>query len=177
MFDPKSSRFIGYSLWLSSSGELSDHLSIVIKTLAKDYNGPVFGPHVTLLTITSQLNEAEIILRTKKLVKNIKPFNIELGKIATEDSFFRSCYCIANRNNTNLQLCRTEALKVFEMQEHGAYMPHLSLYYGNLPQSTKDSMISSISLPKIMKFLVNRIYVYRTEGETQDWVRVGSFIL
>lgn len=37
-------------------------------------------------------------------------------------------------------------------------------------------MIASLKLPD-MKFMVDRVYLYRTEGEAQDWVRVGEYLL
>ena len=49
------------------------------------------------------------------------------------------------------------------MQDANVYIPHLSLFYGNILQSAKDEMIASLSLPD-MKFLVDRVYLYRTEG-------------
>ena len=62
------------------------------------------------------------------------------------------------------------------MQDVNVYFPHLSLFYGNVPQSAKDEMIASLSLPD-MKFLVDRVYLYRTEGEAQDWMHVGEYPL
>lgn len=39
----------GYSLWLMPTGEAYGKFSNLIKRLAKEYNAPVFEPHVTLI--------------------------------------------------------------------------------------------------------------------------------
>ena len=70
-----------------------------------------------------------------------------------------------------------KALEAFGVQDVNVYMPHLSLYYGNIPQSTKDEMIALLSLPASMKFLVDKVYLYRTEGEAKDWVRIRVYSL
>jgi 2'-5' RNA ligase len=70
-----------------------------------------------------------------------------------------------------------KALEMFGIQDVNPYIPHLSLFYGNVPQSIKDEMIALLSLPASMKFLADKVYLYRTEGEAQDWVRIGAYPL
>lgn len=106
----------------------------------------------------------------------MKPFEIEPKEIRAEDTYFRALYCKAEPN-AELEEYHQKALEIFGVQDVNVYMPHLSLYYGNIPQFTKDEMIASLALPNSMKFLVDRIYLYRTEGEAQDWLRVGEYPL
>ena len=175
MFDPKNSKTIGYHLFFLPSGDLFDNLQNNINTLAEKYNGARFEPHATLLARIPKTDESELIIKTKKLVSIMKPFEIEPKEICTEDTYFRALYCKAEPNS-ELESYHQKSLEIFGVEDVNTYMPHLSLYYGNISQSIKDEMVSSLSLPISMKFLVDRVYLYRTEGEVKDWVRIGEYI-
>lgn len=174
MFDPKDSKTIGYHIFLLPEGELFDRLQTIINQLAEKYAGIKFEPHVTLLARIPKSNEDELTAKTQQLAASMQPFEIELKEINAEDTYFRALYCKAEPN-TQIEEYHQKALEMFGVQDVNVYMPHLSLYYGNVPQSVKDEMISSLSLSESMKFLVNKIYLYRTEGEATDWVRVGAY--
>ena len=176
MFNPKDSKTVGYHLFLLPEGELFDSLQNTINQLAKKYQGVKFEPHATLLARIPKANEAELIAKTKELAAVMEPFEIEPKEICVEDAYFRALYCKAEYN-PKLEEYHQKALEMFGVQDVNKYMPHVSLYYGNALQSMKDEMITSLSLPTDMKFLVDKIYLYRTEGEAQDWVRVGVYPL
>lgn len=176
IFDPKDSKTIGYHLFFLPSGELFDNLQSTINTLAEKYNGVKFEPHLTLLARIPKADEGELIAKTQRLAKMMASFEVELKKIFAEDAYFRALYCKAEPNSI-MEEYHQRALETFGVQDVNVYMPHLSLYYGNVPQSTKDEMIASLSLPASMKFLIDKVHLYRTEGEAQDWVRVGEYPL
>lgn len=44
-------------------------------------------------------------------------------------------------------------------------------------QQLASIMIASLSFPASMKFLADKVYLHRTEGEAQDWVRIGAYPL
>jgi len=176
MFDPKESKTVGYHLFFLPSGELFDNLQSTLNTLANKYGGVKFEPHLTLLARIPKADEAELITKTQQLATTMSPFEVEPKEVCVEDAYFRALYCKAEPNAT-MEEYHQKALETFGVQDVNVYMPHLSLYYGNVPQSTKDEMIASLSLPTSMKFLVDKVYLYRTEGEAQDWVRVGAYLL
>ncbi len=176
MFDPKESKTIGYHLFFLPEGELFDNLQRTINELAQKYQGAKFEPHLTLLARIPKADEAELVAKTKQLAGTMKPFEVEPKAVHAENAYFRALYCKAEPNPT-MEAYHQKALEAFGVQDVNVYMPHLSLYYGNVPQSNKDEMIASLSLPASMKFLVDKVYLYRTEGEAQDWVRVGVYPL
>ena len=176
MFDPKDSKTIGYHLFFLPQGELFDSLQSTINTLAEKYSGVKFEPHLTLLARIPKAEEAELVAKTQQLAATMQPFEVEPKEILIEDAYFRALYCKAEPN-AKMEEYHQKALEMFGVQDVNAYMPHLSLYYGNVPQSIKEKMIASLSLPASMKFLVDKVYLYRTEGEAQDWVRVGAYLL
>jgi len=174
MFDPQDNKTIGYHLFFLPQGKLFDDLQNIINALAEKYDGVKFEPHATLLARIPKAEETDLIAKTKQLAGIMKPFEIEAKEIYTEDAYFRALYCKAEPN-VALESYHKKALEMFGMQDANIYVPHVSLYYGNVPQSTKDGMISSLSLPAIVKFLVDRVYLYRTEGETKNWVKIGEY--
>lgn len=176
MFDPKDSKTVGYHLFFLPSGKLFDSMQNTINRLAEKYGGMRFEPHITLLARITKADESELVAKTKELASTMEPFEIEPKKIYAEDTYFRALYCKA-KYNAKLKRYHQNALEMFGIQDVNPYFPHSSLFYGNVPQSTKDEMIASLSLPASMKFLVDTVYLYRTEGEAKDWVRVGAYPL
>lgn len=176
MFDPKNSKTVGYHLFFLPEGELFDSLQNTINTLAEKYGGANFEPHTTLLARIPKANEVELIAKTQQLASTMKSFGIELKEIRAEDTYFRALYCKAEPN-AEMEEYHQKASEMFGIQDVNPYIPHLSLFYGNVSQPIKDEMITSLSLPASMKFLANKVYLYRTEGEAQDWVRIGAYPL
>ena len=176
MFDPKDSKTIGYHLFFFPQGELFDTLQGVINTLAEKYNGAKLEPHVTLLARIPTADQAELVAKTKQLASTMEPFGVEPKEVVAQNAYFRALYCKAEPN-PKLNEYHQKALAMFSVQDVNVYMPHLSLFYGNVPQTIKDEMIASLLLPASMKFLVDKVYLYRTEGEAQDWVRIGEYPL
>lgn len=176
MFDPKESKTIGYHLFFLPEGELFDSLQHTINELADKYQGAKFEPHLTLLARIPKAGEDELAAKTQQLASTMEPFEVEPKEVIAQDAYFRALYCKAEPNQ-KIEEYHQKALEMFGVQDINVYLPHLSLYYGNVPQSIKDEMITSLSLPSSMKFLVDRVYLYRTEGEAQDWVRVGAYPL
>ena len=176
MFDPKDSKTIGYHLFFFPEGQLFDDLQATINQLAEKYGGAKFEPHLTLLARIPKADEAELVAKTQQLAATMQPFEVEPKEVFAEDTYFRALYCKAEPN-AKMEEYHQKALAMFVVQDVNVYMPHLSLFYGNVPQSIKDTMIASLSLPASMKFLTDKVYLYRTEGEAQDWVRIGEYPL
>ena len=176
MFDPKDSNTIGYHLFFLPSGKLFDDLQNIIDVLAEKYNGARFEPHLTLLARIPKADEKELIAETKKLAGTMKPFEIELKTVHVEDAYFRALYCKAEYSS-ELKASHQKALDIFGFQDVNLYFPHLSLYYGNISNVLKEEMIASLSLPTPLNFVADKIYLYRTEGEAKDWVRIGEYVL
>lgn len=176
MFDPKDSRTVGYHLFYLPPGRVFLDLQNIISDLAVKYGGPKFEPHVTLLARIPTEEEKKLIEKTMALANVLKPVEVALEKILMEDTYFRALYCKAGPNST-LDHYHQKALEIFGMEDVNGYFPHLSLYYGNISQAEKEEAVRPLSLPATLKFTADRIYLYRTDGEAQDWTRVGEYPL
>lgn len=154
-------------------GDVCDRLSQVVHRLSVRYGAPEFSPHVTLLggCVGSRL---ELIRRSARVAAALRPFVIHLGKIDFCDEYFRclfACAALSEPLRKAYQAARQELGHGREL----AFMPHLSLLYGNLPQSLKEKLIADLGSRLDVQFKVSSLHLYRTYGEPCYWGRVASF--
>ncbi len=173
MFDPKDSKTVGYHLFFLPPKKLFTELQDIIDTLAERYDGIKLEPHVTLLARIPKAGEEELMIKTRKLAGMMRPFEIEPKTICAEEAYFRALYC-KTEYSPELKSYHQEALNIFGIQDVNIYFPHLSLYYGSSLYVHKNEAIASLSLPVPMKFIVDKVFLYRTEGEADSWVKVGE---
>ena len=125
---------VSYLIWLMPEGNVKYQLKKAIYMLSTDFDGPIFTPHVTL--VSSFLgSEKELLQKTEIISKKIKPFEISFGDIEYSDNFFRSLF-LKIKVNTKLKTARDIACKELNWNEND-YMPHLSLVYGDYNRKVK----------------------------------------
>ena len=154
-------------------GDIYKKYDELIKKLAKENNGPVFKPHVTLLR-DIELAEDEVIKRTEELVSGQKPFQINLGEIGYEDYRFRALF-VKTVISPQLQNLHDRAKQIFEM-EIPPYMAHLSLLYGNYPVELKEKIIKEIGKEQLVQFAVSSVFLKKA-GKIKDWKIIKEFPL
>ncbi len=164
-----------YSLWLMPTGKIYNKFFDLIFQLSKEYSGLNFEPHVTLLGKEIE-NEKEIIDKTSRLAALIKPYEIKLTVVDCLDEYFK-CLFIRVEETKEVIEANLKAREVFNQQAELAYMPHLSLMYGNFFLGIKEKIIKDIGREFNESFEVGSIYLFCTEGEVSDWYRVKEFVL
>ena len=164
---------LSYSVWLMPSGVVKERLIHIIKELSINYGGPVFEPHITL--ISSFLgNEEELLQRTEKLAGEIAPFSVKLRGVRYLNEFFRSFF-LDVKFAENLNNARTAGLELFACNEN-EYRPHMSLAYGDFTVSQKEKMKKSLSqLPK--EISVDKIFLAHNNENDLRWRVIQSFPL
>ena len=174
MFDPTSSKNTGYHLFLEPTGDIALELQRIIATLAREYNGPVFVPHVTIAArIPSKQGEESIIAKTETLVKECSPFSLTLSDVGMEDAFFLALYMKVQKTN-EIETIHARANELFSLSDASPYVPHVSLLYGNFSRTEKE-MVPTFALLKGRSFPVDRVHLYRTEGEASEWKKIQEF--
>ena len=165
-----------FSIWLMPNAKIFKTFKQKIKVISNHFGGPVFDPHVTL--VSSFLGDKNLLIeKTKIMSKKIKPFNIYLDKIGYMDEFFRSLFMnvISDRN---FNLARVLALnELNEFQKNNInYIPHMSLAYGNFSIAQKENMIGIIKeLPN--EFYVDNIFLAFNDEINLKWEIVKKFKL
>ena len=121
-----------YSLWMVPPAPLYDLLRAKIKSIATKgdiLDAPLFTPHVTLVGGFSAISDEEAMMKSKAVVSELKPFDIELERVSVGDTFHQ-CVFILCRTSCDLMRAGAYARALFG-QDPDAYVPHLSLLYSD----------------------------------------------
>jgi len=164
---------ISYSIWLMPEGNIKDQLKNTIYSLSTDFGGPLFEPHITL--VSSFLgSEKELLQKTEIISKKIKPFEIFFGHISYLDNFFRSLF-ITVKVSIELKTARDIACKELNCNDND-YMPHLSLTYGDYSKKEKEKMISTVDImPDGLS--VDHIFLAHNNEINLKWKVIQAFHL
>jgi 2'-5' RNA ligase len=164
-----------HSLWLMPSGELLTKLTKIIEELSRDQPTLRFGPHVTLLGGLAG-SQSSLSSKTRQLASCVEPYEIQLGKIAYLDEFFRSLFIRVTPTRPVLEANRKASL-IFQRHHEPEYLLHLSLMYGEFSSAAKEQIIARLGSEIQGRFKVRAIHLYLTAGHPSDWHRVREFPL
>ena len=163
-----------YSLWLIPTGEVYNKFAKIISDLAKEYNAPIFEPHVTLIGGIVGTEE-ELSVKTARLAEIIRPFKIKLNRMDYFPERHRALIIRAEKTNELIE-AKNRAIEVFNLPLV-EYMPHLSLLYGDFSSATKEKIIRKLGSKFDDEFEIKSIYLYYTSGEEQEenWHKIREF--
>ena len=157
----------GYHLWLVPVGEALRRLQGVIERLAEAYDGPVFTPHVTLLSGLAA-DEASLIETNRRLAAELEPFNLDLTVPEAGTTFFQ-CIYMRVAEHPLLSRARRAAGEAFALPADD-YRPHLSLYYGDASSDHRASILAAVPTQASGSFTVHSIQLIRADSERPaDW--------
>ena len=162
-----------YSLWLMPTGEARERLARMILELSRQYATPVFEPHVTLAGGIAGPTR-EVTSKMRDLARRIPPFTVRLAAVDGLEEYYR-CLFIRVAPTRPIMSANEAARGVFNLKSQPAFMPHLSLLYGNLPPRVKERVISSLSRGFEAVFKVTSLHLYLTRGAPQTWRSVESW--
>lgn len=171
--DPQNNRTEGYHLFLEPAGTLREQLQDTIASLAEEFGGPVFMPHVTVLGPFIPESESAAIEHAARLANACAPFMLTLGEAGMQDAYFRSVYLEVQESEA-LTALHEKAREILQAPIGTTYMPHLSLLYGNYPEERKRAALAALGAGEDASFLADRIHLYRTDGAAADWVKVAE---
>jgi len=157
-----------FHLWIVPTDEVCDRLAGVIADLGTRYHGPVFDPHLTLLGRLE--GEEEVLVdRTHQLARVLHPFEVRLTEPACESHYFRCLFLPAEPSPSILD-AHQKATRIFDAQPASAFDPHVSLLYGEFPETVKQEIINALPPDLPNSFLASRLHLIRA-GSTnpQDW--------
>ena len=157
----------GYHFWLVPVGEALHRLRGVIDDLAEAHDGPVFTPHVTLLSGLTA-DEASLIETNRTLAAGLEPFNLDLTVPDAGTTFFQ-CIYMRMAENPSLSRARQAAGEAFALPADN-YMPHLSLYYGDASPDRRATILKAVPAQATCSFPVKAIQLIRADSERPvDW--------
>lgn len=162
-----------FSLWFMPTGDVCDHLSRILHRLNSRYCAPEFPPHLTLLGGCVGPRH-ELIRKSALVAASLRPFIIRLEGIDFLDEYFR-CLFVRAALTQPLRNAYQAARHALGRGREPAFMPHLSLLYGNFPRSLKEEVMAEMGPRLDLQFKVRSLHLYCTHGEPRNWRRVARF--
>jgi 2'-5' RNA ligase len=104
----------------------------------------------------------------------LRPFRISLEDLDSRDEYFR-CLFVHAALTQPLRRAHQAVCQAFGHPREPAFMPHLSLLYGNFPRSLKEEVMAELGPRLDVQFKVRTLHLYRTHGEPRQWRQVASF--
>jgi hypothetical protein len=165
-----------YHIWLKPSGETYEALSRVISELGRQYGGPVFDPHITLLA-SLRGAESEHIRRSEDLARQLRPFRVITGAVDYGQEYFQ-CVFLRIQKTQELVQANAAARRFFGDRAGRSWVPHLSLVYGGWPDDRKRQISTALRLPPRgrLSFRAKELYLIKAEShDPQDWNQIAVF--
>ncbi|MGC8878017.1 MAG: 2'-5' RNA ligase family protein [Anaerolineae bacterium] len=167
------------SLWLIPDEEWRRLLSCIIARLSQQLGTPRFEPHLTLLSgIVMQHKDAAN--RAVQLASQLGAFEVVVRRLSHRDEFFRALFLEIERTPPLMDARRT-ACTIFDRERDGAFLPHISLVYGNLPAALKEKIIAQLTLELKLpaSFRVYRVDLMGASSRLppSSWYCVASYVL
>lgn len=119
------------SIWLMPEEEDAAFLSAQVRVLAERYGTPVFTPHLTLRGDTPMAAE-RLAGMCEQAASEVPAFALPISGIETTAAYFRAFYARFQLAPALVALKRR-----LDPEEEGAFVPHISLLYGDLTEDAK----------------------------------------
>lgn len=134
------------SFWLIPSGENRAFFQDIIDTLAREYDAPIFTPHVTIYSGDYEPNESPTQL-LEDAVQGVQPFSLKVDRLLYTDEFTKTLFVQFHPNESLSKI--SEILRRSSKQPSNYTLnPHLSLIYKQMNEETKKKLTASLTLPK-----------------------------
>ncbi len=131
------------SVWIRPTGDALERIVRAIRIAHRSTNGPPVQPHVSLLG-GIETTAADADLKLRHLAAGLRPFEIRLGDIDWRDEYYR-CLFVSVEPSEELEHAHRLAHEMFEMMPPDPFEPHVSLAYGNLGESVKESIAGDLN--------------------------------
>jgi 2'-5' RNA ligase len=162
-----------YAVWLTPRGKVRDELARKIRELSREYATPVFEPHVTL--VSGILGSPDqVMAKSAKLAAQVSALVVRLTKLDWLNEYFR-CVFVRVAKSRPLVEANRRAKMVFGLERRRAFMPHLSLLYGNLAPRVKKRIVAALGRRWDIEFEVSQLDLVALRGEPHEWRRVKAF--
>lgn len=178
-----SSKFIdfGIVLWLIPDKHHTSKFQALIQDFSHRFQGPIFRPHLTLLThipieFEANFNDSDFRNSMTAIFNSLGPINITFSGLGSNPNYYQACFLQAEINSELIKL-RTDLNSFFSISSNHTFNPHLSLFYGALTsfQLAEAAHLTRFSRPFSVPF--DSVEVYKIQGDTSSWERIDSIAL
>jgi len=164
-----------YAIWYEPTGDIHHELRETIAHWADKYHSPIFDPHINLLPGGCALSQQQVVEKLSQLIKKSETFTTTLLQLDKPPEFFRSIFIAVQPSRELLSFANQIQQEVNGCVAEN-YFPHLSLFYGDLPDAEKDLLISSVGKDYKKSFVLDKVDVieYELNQPPETWKKVAS---
>jgi hypothetical protein len=160
---------VGYGLWLRCAEAIDARLSLVIRGFSQRFAGPWFPPHLSLV---SHFADRETALSAAEVAASrLAGVRLRFESAETTPAFYRALFLRAV-DDPALSACQAE-LALQTAQPEGDFLPHISLFYGELGANRARALAEASTLVPLVLTL-GAIEVWRLRGGVEDWERCAA---
>ncbi|RDX96769.1 Cyclic phosphodiesterase, partial [Mucuna pruriens] len=180
-----------YSVWAIPPEDVSARCANLMSALRSDFGGPPFQPHITVVGAT-RLSPDDALAKLRSACQALRPFHVTVDSVATGTFFYQCVYLLLRPEpqvlETSAHCCThfgySNSTQTHVIDSHAAYMPHLSLLYGDLSDQEKqkareranalDDTLAGLT------FQITRLALYRTDTEDKtlkSWEKIAECTL
>lgn len=161
------SAHLRHSVWLLPAEAEAAPLEARIRSLARSLGGPPFRPHLTL--VGGLKAPAEAVARcVQELAGVLAPLRLQVEELAATPDYFRALLLDVRRLPELVEAHRLSS-ELLGRAPDPAFRPHLSLFYGELPEPTKLAAARALGPPIPRELVADRIGVYPTGLSVPAW--------
>jgi 2'-5' RNA ligase len=162
-----------YAIWFLFEKNDEKYISEIIAKLAKQYNSPIFTPHVTAYGLINA--EFELINETiLDTIYNIKSLNITKKSIAFSNDFWKTLFIDFNLNLDMLKIQKHLAKNLSKYSKY-EFKPHASLIYKKMQQEEKEKLSNNIKIKN--DFNISGIGIQKFSKCIKEWKIVQRYHL
>ncbi|KAG9448147.1 hypothetical protein H6P81_014275 [Aristolochia fimbriata] len=171
-----------YSVWAVPPEPVKERLQKLMGKLRDEFGGPAFEPHVTVVGAI-RLPKMEALQKLRLSCEVNKPYTVRVNSVAKGTFFYQCVYLLVDPTPEVVEVSN-RSCSHFGYERSTAYMPHLSLLYGDTSDDEKEKAVEKVKSldPEIsnLSFEVSRLTLCKTD--TQDktlksWEKIAEFDL
>ena len=161
-----------YAIWLNPDALCCEYLYPVMAKLRQTLKGPVFAPHLTLVSgIVGE--EKDLIHTFQSCAEEQMIFTLHPSGVAISGDFFRAV-TVNTTLPQQLHDFRAKVVKRFELTNAKPYHPHLSLAYGEISDEILAPVQADLQQRTWPNMTINSISLWRLRGPVSNWRMVTT---
>ncbi|KAL8130422.1 hypothetical protein V2J09_019577 [Rumex salicifolius] len=170
--------------WFAILGLPSDHemhrIEKLMKGLRKDFGGPEFEPHLTVVGLTV-LTQDDAVKRFRSAVDGMKAYPAKVEAVASGTSYY-DCVFLQLQPSPEVVEASVHCSAHFGYNSTTPYKPHISLLYGDLSdEQKKDALVKANKLDECInkwEFDITRLVLQKVprldDKTTKSWENIAE---
>ena len=160
-----------FSVLLIPQKDDKTYLSNIINNLGKDYDAPIFIPHLTLFGgIAIDFNKLKPII--DDVFKNAKPFTIKKLRINQSEAFFKTVF-IEFDLDEELKRLFTVLSEKTDKRALSTFKPHISLIYKHMLEEEKLKIIETLNIKN--EFEIAKVVICAPKEGDHDFLDIEGW--